>query len=312
MTIKATCPDCQTTFNYADDQAGQHVRCDHCRASVLVPGADDRGDGVESRALDRPPKPTRSGSSYVGWILLGVCLLVVALSLGGGALFAWWITRTVANMQAQMQAAMAVYPGAIPEDEDEALAWIKQGGVPRDNAAQWLAAQKVDPQRRAEIAAALESALEDPALNRLRGPTAAYRSNLVSALVVYAGPENVPALIKSLDHEIADDVVDVLIKFRDERGPLALAKKLESANADQASAALQHMHDEGIPIEDAVATFLLTTKEDSAKREALELLGKVGMPKSLPKVEQVMREDKALQDVGQKAVAAIKQRHPAK
>jgi hypothetical protein len=310
MTIKATCPDCQTTFNYADDQAGQLVRCDHCRAPVVVPGADDRGDDEESRALDRPPKPSRSGSSYVGWILGAICLLVAALSLGGGALVAWWFTRAVANMQAQMQAAMAIYPGAIPEDEDEALVWIKQGGVPRDNAAQWLAGQKVDPQRRAEIAAALEKALEDPTLDLMGVPSA--RKNLVSALVVYAGPENVPALIESLDHEIDDDVVDALIKFRDERGPPALAKQLESANADEASAALQLMHDKGIPIEDAVAAFLLTTKEDSAKREAIELLGKVGTPKSLPKLEQAMREDKTLQEVGQEAVAAIKKRHPAK
>jgi HEAT repeat protein len=189
-----------------------------------------------------------------------------------------------------------------PEDEAEALAWLAHGGVRRQNAAEWFKAQWVDPQRRAEVAAALEIALDDPA------DDAATWTAVASALARWAERENVPALLKTLDDEINDDVVDALIRLRDKRGPVALAKQLESDNVDDASAALLRMHGEGIDVEDAVADFMLATPEVDAKVDAIQLLAKVGTRTSIPKIEKAMRENVELKDEGEKVIQAIKER----
>jgi len=212
----------------------------------------------------------------------------------------------VNNIQANLN---GLQPGAQPLNIDEAVAWLQLGGVWRENAADWLTTIPVDPKAQAKVAAALENALDDP------NEDAETRDVVLTALARWATRDNVPALTKSLEDGINDEVVDALIRLGDERGPKALAEQLASVDAEhgkRASQALRDMNDQGVPVEDAVGDFLVTTKDVQAKREAIHLLEQVGTRKSVPKLEKVIREDKDLQEVGQDAIRAIKDREPAK
>lgn len=115
MSISATCPGCNKSYQLSDTQSGKKVRCKSCSEIFLVPGqshASDRDEDEEriqtstrpaKRAfrdeededLERPPvrrRPLKKrGDSAALPLLIGACIFlgVVVLAVGGVAVWAF-------------------------------------------------------------------------------------------------------------------------------------------------------------------------------------------------------------------------------
>ncbi|MBN9517119.1 HEAT repeat domain-containing protein [bacterium] len=136
------------------------------------------------------------------------------------------------------------------------------------------------PDRRKEVAAALEAQLGEKDLT--------LRQAALGALAVWAGPETVPALTKSLEHEhvfTRRAVLGVLTRLKVVEAAPAIANLLPSAaDRSEASAALKAL---GAPAEKAVAP-LLAHKDWAAAAEACRILGEIGTADSIPPLEAVL------------------------
>ncbi len=303
MTIKAICPACDSSYTLSDDKAGKEVRCRRCNDVISVP--NPAADRVQRRI--RKPEGS-SGYSPLFWIL-GITGAVCVVLFCGAAIAIGFVAYGVASVakqvSADMEQAATEMPGAVPKDIDEAIAWLGQPGYKPENAAVWLGRQPVNQARHAEVVAALDQAYQAPGTNVFA------RDKILDTLAAWAGPGDVPLLVKSLDGnsnppgQANQRVVDALVKFKDPRGAEALAARLGTLDHFKAKDALEKM---GPVAEDALGNVLLSNGNGTAKITALQLLEKVGTRKSVPKVQQAMERDQGIKWQAENTIKAIQKR----
>jgi len=302
MTIKVICPACDAPYTLADDKAGKEVRCRRCNDVISVP------DPEEDRLDRRIRKPERSsGYSPLFWILGitgAVCVVLFCGAAVAIGVVAYGIASVAKQVSAEIEQAATEMPGAVPKDLDEAILWLGQPGYKPENAAVWLGRQPVNQARHAEVIVALDQAYQAPGTNVFA------RDKILDTLAAWAGPSDVPLLIKSLDNgsnpgQTNQRVIDALVKFRDPRGAEALAARLGTLDHFKAQDALQKM---GPAAEDALGGVLVSSGNGTAKITALQILEKVGTRKSVPKVQQAMEHDQGIKWQAENTIKAIQKR----
>jgi HEAT repeat protein len=165
-------------------------------------------------------------------------------------------------------------PGQLKNDADvtEVLAELHAPEAERrHNAAEHLAHTDPNPARRAEVASALEG--------RLLDSNESARDMAAKALVVWATPENVPALINALEHEsgtVRGAALEALGKLKDRRAAEPVAGRLPF-DRQQAASALQAM---GPTAENAVADRLFHS-DSAVQKEAAHILKGYGTKHSV-------------------------------
>jgi predicted Zn finger-like uncharacterized protein len=303
MTIKVICPACDASYTLSDDKAGKEVRCRRCNDVISVP--DPEEDRLERRIRKSEGS---SGFSPLFWILGitgAVCVVLfcgAAIAIG---LVAYGVASVAKQVSADMEQAATEMPGAVPKDIDEAIRWLGQPGYKPENAAVWLGRQPVNQARHAEVVVALDRAYQAPGINVLA------RDRILDALAAWAGPGDVPLLVKSLDSgsnpagQANQRVVDALVKFKDPRGAEALAARLGSLDHFKAKDALEKM---GPVAEDALGGVLLSSGNVTAKITALQILQQVGTKKSVPIVQQAMERDQGIKWQAENTIKAIQKR----
>lgn len=164
---------------------------------------------------------------------------------------------------------------------------------------------KIVPERRAEIA----KALEDVAL----GKDFWAQRPAIGALAVWAGPENVPGLIKlleSVDWPVRNTITPILGRLKDPAAAPALAKLLPGlGERGPASAALKAI---GPPAEKAVIPFL-THKDAWAAKEACHILQEIGTEASIAPLQELLKgkPDFMVGPAANNALKAIQERKKA-
>jgi HEAT repeat protein len=259
------------------------------------------------------------------WALGGVGLLLVLL-IGVRVYIVWRAARAIGDTVEGVVGNINNLPpppnappnwpfgSPPPANLDEAVAALKDNDLNRRvTAARWLAKTPVDNQRRAEVAGALEPLLVD------RNATA--RVAGVQALEVWAGTENVPAILRLLDSnptgfegdECRKRSIDTLVRLKDPRAAAPVARNFK-----------QHFEREwtrrslialGPAAEDAVIPYL--EDEDWGVRvEACHTLKQIGTrPKALPALQTTLEGTrkmysgyKFVADAAKEAIEAIKAR----
>jgi hypothetical protein len=330
MTIPASCPDCGATYRLADALQGKRVVCKSCQAAFVVRRPDDlpRREVSVRRDFDEEDRPDsergrdqkRAGISPILWVCGGGVLLLLLLCGVCGGLF-YQGTRSVgqklddfADNVKQQQQQMDLNPVFNPvRDLPDALARLQENNAARrQDAARWLARQPVDPRQRAEVARALE-----PLLNDLDDQT---RSAGMQAMEVWAGPENVPAIVRLLESDPTgfqgDDCrrrgIDTLVRLKDPRGAPGIARSLKHPfDRERARRALAAL---GSPAEMAVHPYL-EDNDWGVKVEACKTLQLIGTRRSLPALQQTLEDTKRnypfanlVQNAARDAIRAVENR----
>jgi predicted Zn finger-like uncharacterized protein len=286
MSIKVTCSVCDARYTLADDKAGKDVRCKSCNETITVPGPEE----------ERAPRRRRRESSGIAplfWILGitgAVFLLLFCGALGAIGIFVYGVTSAANRFAHNM-------PGSEPNDMNEAIKWLGDGGFKAEDAATWLERQPVDQGRRAEVVQALDRAYQ--------GLNVFNRDKILNALAAWAGPNDMPLLARSLDGGMNDKVLDALVRNPSDEGARAVAKQMNGLGFFKASDTLKKM---GPTAEDAVADLTLNGKDGTVKVEACRILEVIGTKKSVPKVRQAMQRDPILQYNGEQAIQKMQNR----
>ncbi len=261
---------------------------------------------------------------------LGLLLLLVLLACGGAF---FWASRSIGKKADELidnarkspprqfnQPGFAPPPGfpfAPPtppiHNVAEALTELRSGHGHRQAAtARWLQQQPVDAARRREVAQALEPLLDDrDGGTRLEG---------MRALLVWCGPESVPALVKLLEsdptgfdgEECRKKAIDALVKLKDPRGAAAIARNWK--NPFEREWTRRSLEALGPAAEDAVRPYL-TDRDWGVRVEACRTLKRVGTRKSLPALEETLANTRTMYggyrdvaDAAREAINAIKAR----
>jgi HEAT repeat protein len=281
----------------------------------------------------KPPEGEGNGGTYAVVLVLGglgVALFVVLLACGG--LF-FWVTRSAGkkadelidnvkknqppfNPPARFNAPPG-FPFGPPtppiNNVADALTELRSGDANRQAAAaQWLQQRPVDAARRQEVAKALEPLLDDR-----NGGT---RVAGVRALLVWCGPENVPALVRLLESDPAGfegdecrkKAIDALVKLKDPRGAPAIARNWK--NPFEREWTRRSLEALGPGAEDAVRPYL-EDRDWGVRVEACRTLKRIGTRKSLPALEETLANTRAMYggyrdvaDAAREAIHAIKAR----
>jgi hypothetical protein len=334
MPIPTTCPTCGKGCAVADAQAGKRVVCPHCRKPFDVPAASPAEGQVQSAPPPAPrrppplvpparPKPTstrdllpppsvlpadapppvrksswaRDNEVLIGagvYVFIAVLGLLASVAIAGISLFFSW--------RAHQPEAPAVVQG-----EGDVTATLQALKSPdpgtRGKAAERL--QKTEPSgpRKAEVAAALAE--------RLRDSDGHVHDAAARALVTWATPETVPALLDALDNDsetVRHAAMEALGRLRDARAvqPLALRLALPS-DRKHAGQALQNL---GPAAEPEVVKYL-HDPDEAVQIEACKVLKRVGTKASVPALQVLAQEKKkrALQVAAQDALNAINGRN---
>jgi hypothetical protein len=227
-------------------------------------------------------------------------LLLLACGLVGAVSYAIYSAANAVNKVVDNVNTVAMdFPGAQPKDLNEALQWLAAGGMKAENAAAWLEKRPPDPARRAEVLAALDRDYTSATVNVFA------RQTYLNAMAAWAGPNDVPILVHSLDVAVNDKVLDALVRYKNDEAARGVAKHLDS-DMFKASDTLKRM---GPVAEDAVADFLLAAPNGTTpKWEALRILKVIGTRKTVPKVQEALRNDKAIDYDANQAIAAMQKR----
>jgi HEAT repeat protein len=178
-------------------------------------------------------------------------------------------------------------------------------GARRRSAAGFLAQMKPVEEKRAEVAQALSSLLQDP------DPFA--RGEAWRAMKPWAHKEMVPGLIAILSDPKPqtpfvnrNGAMDILAEIRDPRAAEALAARLEHIlEQGQAARALEAI---GSAAEPAVLKYL-AHRDTHTRSAVIQLLGKIGTLKSVPELEKVGKNDyPVLVGYAKQAVETIRKR----
>jgi HEAT repeat protein len=163
-------------------------------------------------------------------------------------------------------------------------------------AADDLARRKVDENKHADASLALEPLLADA--------DGGIRTAAVGALKVWATKDNIPALLRVLDKDptLVDKVLDVLVKFKDDRVYVVLARCLLIPNyRAKASKGLKDMG----PAAEKVVVPLLLNPDVMVRKEACHILGAIGTKASIPYLANLARRDPATSNDAKSAQRAI-------
>ncbi len=274
------------------------------------------------------PEGEGNGGTYAVILVLGglgVALFVVLLACGG--LF-FWVTRSagkkadelIDNVKKSPPPQFNAPPGfpfAPPtppiHSVADALKELRSGDANRQAAAaQWLQRQPVDAARRQEVARALEPLLEDrDGGTRVAG---------VRSLLVWCGPESVPALVRLLESdptgfdgdECRKKGIDALVKLKDPRGAPAIARNWK--NPFEREWTRRSLEQLGPVAEDAVRPYL-EDRDWGVRVEACRTLKRVGTRKSLPALEEALANTRTMYggyrdvaDAAREAIHAIQAR----
>ena len=282
----------------------------------------------------RKPQESEGKAGTIAVVLifggLGLGLLLVLLACGGTFL---WFTRSMGkkadelidnakknqppfNPPAQFNAPPG-FPFGPPlppiNSVADALKELQSGDSNRQTAAaRWLERQSVGAGRRAEVAKALEPLLDDR-----NGGT---RVAGMRAMLVWCGPENVPALVRLLESdptgfdgdECRKKAIDALVKLKDPRGAPAIARNWKSPfEREWTRRSLEKL---GPAAEDAVRPYL-EDRDWGVRVEACRALKQVGTRKSLPALEETLANTRTMYggyafvaDAAREAIAAIQAR----
>jgi|GEM_PF-2879717 len=106
MAIKTICPECQTTYQLADQQAGKKVRCKNCQAVFTAvqiqtkpSPVTTRRRGEEEMPAQPAPAQDRAKKSALPWILGGISAVFGLLLLLCGALITYLLMAPDKNAQ---------------------------------------------------------------------------------------------------------------------------------------------------------------------------------------------------------------------
>ncbi len=131
------------------------------------------------------------------------------------------------------------------------------------------------------------------------------KDTYLNALAAWAGPNDVPVLVRSLDVRFNPKVLDALVKYKNDEAARGVVKHMDT-EMFKASDTLKRM---GPVAQDAVADFLLAEPNGKTpKWEALRILKVIGTPKTVPKVQEALRNDKAIDYDANQAIAAMQKR----
>jgi predicted Zn finger-like uncharacterized protein len=316
MSISTTCPDCGAGYNLDAGLAGKRVRCQKCEGTFAVPmpeaeAAPELRTGRSSGAVTRRRSVRKEGwedryegeeesrggdSRAILWVVGGIggFFLLIFLICGGTILyFALAVKSTVDNAveTAQTMPGPPALPGIVlpPRDVNEALARLRNNFDPKQqkDAASWLARQSVDPRRQAEVAGALEPLLASPDMK--------LRAEAARAMEKWATANNVATLVKLYKDpgsgiygsQAKRSARAALVRLKDRRGAQAIAPDLVNIRTRfDARRALEQM---GPVAEDAALPYVRHAEWQVAI-EACRVLTKVGTAKSLPTLEQELRQ----------------------
>jgi serine protease Do len=137
--------------------------------------------------------------------------------------------------------------------------------------------------RRDEVAGILDPRLTD--LN------SSLRSSALRAIGVWGTKQNVPTLLKLLEHRDTSErwpVMRALGKIPDERAARALAERVKDSN-DRLTAA-QALREMG-PLAEDVVLELLEHEDYQVRYQACHVLGEIGGPKSIAALKRQMEQD---------------------
>jgi predicted Zn finger-like uncharacterized protein len=266
MSISISCPTCGKAYYLNESLVGKKVRCKHCAdtfpveldavlptadsppagATVTEPGAEfnrwpaDEVLDVEREEKQKPeqaepkpapkakrkpdqPEPAPKGGFPWVWCVLGGGALLILLLCGGIGLGIYLIiynvTQAVNNVTASIN---NMNPAFEPRTVPEALADLQSGDMWRQQrAAEWLARTPSNPADQPQVSQALEPLLTD--INPF------VKSAAADALITWGGPNNVPALVKCMemnDPQTCDSAMKALVKIRDKRGVVPIARQL--------------------------------------------------------------------------------------
>jgi hypothetical protein len=316
MSIPATCPSCGSQFTLNDSLEGERVRCRHCQCPFLVRASGARGEGPrrrdEDEHLDDPPSEGPRGISPVVWVLSGVGVALVLLFAACGGLFYYTMQQAGNTAEQLAKNIQQNLPAPGPRDLDDALRQLRSPDRgQRQGAALWLVFQPVNAARRAEVALALEPLLADP------DPGTALAGT--RALEVWGGPENVAALVRLMESDLAglegdecrSRAVDTLVRLQDARGGAAIARQWKRpAERARTRRALEKL---GTAAEPAVLPYLKDADHD-IQAEACRTLQVIGTRRSLVDLQALLDstrekpELKSLHDRARDALDAIKAR----
>jgi hypothetical protein len=194
-----------------------------------------------------------------------------------------------------------------PANLDEALAALRSGEVPRQLlAANWLAKTNVDPARQAEIAQALQPLLNDADKN--------VQTAAMKALVSWATPENVPAIIAVVQNdefglqtnEMRHLAMETLARLKDPRGAAPVAQRLTNIHdRSHASKTLQAMG----PIAESEVAKLLAERDAGVRIEACKILRVIGTKASIADLETASRDkNRNVANAAKSALSAVRMR----
>jgi predicted Zn finger-like uncharacterized protein len=337
MSITVSCPGCGTSYSLDDSLRGRKVRCKECRETIEVGGLDalpadlpPLAEAVykgsrrpaagrrRARRDDEEEDLDRGGGGIPPWVwvLVGVGLLVV-LAIGVRVYFVWVAARAIGNAVDNTMANLKKMPAnpnappgwpfgaADPADLDGALADLRGNDANRRIAAgRWLAREPVDNARRAELAKALEPLLDDR--------NSGVRVAGMRAMEVWAGPENVPAILRLLDSnptgfegdECRKRAIDTLAKLKDARGAPAVARNFKQPfEREWTRRSLIAL---GPAAEDAVLPYL-EDDDWGVRVEACHTLKQIGTRKSLPALQAVLEGTKKMYGGSRDVAAAAKE-----
>jgi hypothetical protein len=326
---------------------GSKVRCRQCRETIEVGGLDalpadlpplveaaDEGPRARSagrrrarRDDDGPGDPVRRGEGIPPWVwVVGGVGLLVLLTIGVSMYFVWRakaqaignkVDGVVGNLKNMPQPPNAPpnwpFGPQRPTNLEEALADLKGTDMNRRIAAgRWLAKAPVDKDRRAEVARALEPLLDDR--------NAGVRVAGMQALEVWAGAENVPAILRLLDSNLTgfegDECrkrgIETLVRLKDPRGASAIARNFK--HPFEREWTRRSLIALGPDAEDAVVPYL-EDDDWGVKVEACHTLKQIGTRKSLPALQATMDGTKKMYggyrfvaDAAKEAIEAIQAR----
>jgi HEAT repeat protein len=180
----------------------------------------------------------------------------------------------------------------------------------RRNALQWFAQTPADPQRRGEVAKALNKLIEnDGSFNN---------PDLGKSLENWGTPENAPKLILILDQSRAGrgDVIRALGKIRDPNGIKAVANRI--GNFFDRNEVQKVLREIGPAAEPVVVEVMNATMDKNTRTECARLLGEIGTKAgSLPSLQAlyarfqqlpVFQQDRMFMMTATASVQAITQR----
>ena len=266
--VKFLCDKCGHKLKASPDLAGQRCKCVRCGQVLTVPSSPS-GTAPEKEKHVPPPTDTQTGPARSP---------AVSPPSGPVNKKARWRLALGASIAAGLLAVAGLVIFLVyPRDVDQKLNDLKSGAPEaRRQALLWLAEADVDGPHRGPVTAALEPLLLEGDVRGDLKPDL-----LLRAYLHWAGPDNVPALIRMVQTTNLPDwgpkkaglVMGALGKLQDPRAVDVLAEKLaDPVLRDQAVDALRLL---GPGAENAVLDYVFDESPDTRLR-ANRLLAEYG------------------------------------